>query len=315
MIKVVLKRKVEEWLSSITDPHLVELLKKNIIVTGGSIVSMLLKEKVKDFDVYFRTKEVAKAVADYYVALFKKNPPSRFVPGYRKGDDIPITVEEFVDWRANERIRINIKSAGIASSQGTSDYQYFEQNLDPETNDAGEYVDQAIQVAEDEAKADVAEKFRPVFLSANAIMLTDKMQLVIRFWGEPEEIHKNYDFVHCTCWWDSATGKLELPAEALKAILTKELRYVGSLYPVCSIIRTRKFVQRGWYINAGQFLKMIFQCGQLELTNLKVLEDQLTGVDAAYFTEVINKLREKMETEDAKTIDQTYLMEIIDRIF
>jgi hypothetical protein len=56
-----------------------------------------------------------------------------------------------------------------------------------------------------------------------------------------------------------------LRAEALESILTKELRYVGSRYPLCSVIRTRKFLARGWTINAGQYVKMCFQISQLDL--------------------------------------------------
>jgi len=102
-----------------------------------------------------------------------------------------------------------------------------------------------------------------------------------------------------------------LKAEALEALLTKELRYVGSRYPICSMIRVRKFVGRQWTINAGQILKMAMQISKLDLTDINVLEDQLTGVDAAYFCEVIAKMREK----DASVVNSAYLIEIIDRMF
>lgn len=160
-------------------------------------------------------------------------------------------------------------------------------------------------------------KYRPLFISANAITLSHGVQLVMRFVGEPEVIHKFYDFIHCTCYWKSWDGELVLPAAALEAILTKELRYVGSLYPLCSIIRIRKFVARGWQINAGQILKMCFQLNGLDLKDLAVLEDQLTGVDAFYFMQVIERLKEKQKEDggEPKPIDSTYLMSIIDRMF
>ncbi len=46
-------------------------------------------------------------------------------------------------------------------------------------------------------------------------------------------------------------------------------------------------------------------------TKIEVLEDQLTGVDCSYFTEVIGKLKAK----DKTSIDSAYLVEIIDRMF
>lgn len=49
----------------------------------------------------------------------------------------------------------------------------------------------------------------------------------------------------------------------------------------------------------------------LDLNNIDVLEEQLTGVDVAYFLEVISALRER----DDKRVDNAYLVELIDRIF
>ena len=82
--------------------------------------------------------------------------------------------------------------------------------------------------------------------------------MLIRFWGEVEEIHKNYDFAHCTCAWSSWDNELSLPTKALECIINKELYYMGSKYPLCSIIRSRKFINRGYTINAGQYLKNVY---------------------------------------------------------
>ena len=93
--------------------------------------------------------------------------------------------------------------------------------------------------------------------------------------------------------------------------MARELRDVGSKYPICSLIRLRKFVRRGWYVNAGQILKMVMQVSELDLKSVEVLEDQLTGVDVAYFLEVIDKLKAK----DPQKVNTAYLVEILDRMF
>ncbi len=147
--------------------------------------------------------------------------------------------------------------------------------------------------------------------TTNAITLANKVQVVLRFYGEPDEIHENYDFEHCMSYWQSWDRQLVLRPASLEALLARELRYVGSKYPLCSIIRTRKFIQRGWSINAGQLLKMAMQLNALDLEDLAVLEDQLIGVDTAYFVEII----EKLKARDTNRVDSAYLLEIIDRIF
>lgn len=308
-IKQILRRKVDQWLETIEDSAVKQLAAENTIVTGGCLASMLLGEEVNDFDIYFRNHETTLKVAQYYV--------SRFSPENRKGIDFDIFVKD-----SEERVKVVIKSAGIASEEGTEKpYEYFE------TQGAGEaagYVGEIMQDPGDiqdrfeeteklalETEDDGKPKYRPVFMSTNAITLSHKIQIILRFFGEPDEIHKNYDFVHCTNYWQSWDNHLELRKEALEALLARELRYVGSKYPICSLIRMRKFIRRNWKINAGQVLKMCWQASELDLSKIDVLEDQLTGVDVAYFMELVSKLKEK----DPDKVNSAYLVEVLDRMF
>lgn len=279
-----------------------EILKENTIITGGAIASMLLGEDVNDFDIYLRSRRAALKVAQHYATEFAKNPPPRFK---NSPDTCEIHVEELTD-----RVRIVVKSVGVASEVGDTDYEYFEAT-NPEDADAYEYIRKVLTIDKDAQPQEKKPRYRPVFLSSNAISLSDKVQIVIRFSGDPDEIHENYDFVHCTNYWTSWDNKLVLRPNAIESLLARELRYVGSKYPLCSIIRTRKFIQRGWACTAGQYLKMVMQLQELDLMDINVLEEQLTGVDMAYFTEVIEALRKR----DDKRVDAAYLVELIDRIF
>lgn len=307
-IKAVIRKKIDAWAASVDDPVVRKIIENNTIVTGGCIASMLLRETVNDFDVYFRTREATLAVAKYYV--------DRFSPQAKAG--IPCSI--FVDDARQDRIRIVVKSAGIASAEGAEKpYEYFEAQPEGEgsryvaevMDDPGDIQDALEQTKDEIAEVDRKPPYRPVFLSTNAITLSDRVQIVLRFFGEPDAIHENYDFVHCTNYWTSWDDALVLRPAALEALLAKELIYVGSRYPVCSVIRLRKFIKRGWTINAGQILKAVMQISALDLTNIEVLQDQLTGVDCAYFCEVISKLKEK----DPTKVNAAYLIEIIDRMF
>lgn len=311
-IKSILRKKINEWLATITDEEVRKLAEKNTIVTGGSIVSMLMGEQVNDYDIYFKTQDAAFAVAEYYINEFKKTHGGDTIPIYvERTHGTPAERDEFgtvITPAVEGRVKVIVTSDGIVEEGGTEEYA--------EPTSYSEIVSSADDVpaeAIDESKPD----YRPVFISANAITLSNRIQLVMRFIGEPDTIHKFYDFVHCTCYWTSWNGELVLPAAALEAIITKELRYVGSLYPLCSIIRIRKFVARGWQINAGQVLKMCMQLNSMDLRDLATLEDQLTGVDAFYFMQVIKRLKDEQEKNGTvgQPIDGTYLMTIIDRIF
>jgi hypothetical protein len=138
------------------------------------------------------------------------------------------------------------------------------------------------------------------------------VQIVLRFVGPAEEIHKNYDFVHATNYYTAKTG-LVLHQAALESILARELKYVGSLYPVCSIFRIKKFINRGWTITAGETLKILFDVHKLDLYNIDVLQDQLTGVDTTYFQALIDRL--KASDRQGQPIERNYVFELINEIF
>lgn len=184
-IKSILQRKLEDWLASITDnDSLKEMIRKDAIVTGGAIPSMLMGENPNDYDFYFKTYETTKAVAEYYVEKFKKNPPSRFK---NKEDVVGIKVIS-TEENNRGRIKIVVKSQGIASESGSDNYQYFEQaNIDP--SEPSEFVESIAQDVEDSKKKDGEGKYRPIFLTSNAITLSEKIQIIIRFYGPIDQIH------------------------------------------------------------------------------------------------------------------------------
>ena len=313
IIKAVLKKKVSDWISSIDDENVKKLVKENTIITGGSIVSLLLNEKPKDYDIYFKNKETVLEVAKYYV--------KKFVEAHPNGR-IPSVAEEIKDDKKTGRIKIFIKSYGTVEESGFD--QEYEENIGVTSENEDNLVEPFADIYDVLTKEELEQKkkeenekdkYRPVFLTSNAITLSNKIQLIIRFYGNIEEIHSTYDFVHCTNYYDYKENHLELKKEALECILSKTLIYRGSKYPVCSVIRTRKFIKQGWHINAGQYLKMIFQISCLDLTNLEVLEDQLIGVDSAYFDQLINALKEHKEKNDDFKVESTYLNSIIDKIF
>lgn len=301
-INQILTKKIDKWLESINDEKLQKACKRDVIVTGGSIASMLLGEEVNDYDLYFKTYETTLAVAHYYLDRFQKG---RVVKN--GGVQYEMYVEELHDTIDRKRIRMVVKSAGVASAEQEKDYQYFE--MQPDDGAAGEYVQEAMGGVDQEAQEKKPD-YHPVFLSSNAISLKGGVQLIIRFYGGPDAIHENFDFVHCMNYWTPSEGVV-VNQDSLLALMSKTLIYRGSLYPICSVFRAKKFILRGWSINAGQYLKMAMQISKLDLTNPVVLEEQLTGVDVAYFQEVIAKAQQK----DKDHIDTAYLMEIVNRMF
>jgi len=309
-----IKRKMNEWLDTIEDEALKNDVKNDIVVTGGCIASMLLGEPVNDYDVYFKRFETACRVTDYYIAKFLENRVA-----IQGGIPVEMFSERLVDSMNRQRVRVVVKSAGVAGDTQSKEYGYFESDSTA-TPEAGEYIDDIYENVQAVAEVDdtvlpIKPDYAPVFLSSNAITLKGGVQLIIRFHGGADAIHENFDFVHTMNYFTFADGVVLNP-DSLEAILSKTLTYKGSLYPICSVFRTKKFIERGWKINAGQYLKMALQISKLDLTNYLILEEQLTGVDVAYFKEVLSKAQSKNEDGTPSLIvDTAYLTEVINRMF
>lgn len=336
-VSKVIDNKINDWISSITDIELARDIKDSIIVTGGCIVSLINNETPNDFDIYFRNKDITKRVAQYYCNIFNDNNQNRknklgkvlhawvldgkdveeykannknltsFAYGYYNDDDIP---SGMITNTTTDRIKVIVNSDGIASSNSELGTEVYMNTIKESDEISSREIDKL---------NDTEKRYMPVFLSTNAITLSDKIQLVIRFYGSPTQIHETFDYVHCMCYWTSWNKKVHYTVDALDAILNKELKYVGSKYPICSVMRMRKFINRGWKINAGQILKMAFQISELNLHDINVLEDQLVGVDSLYFLHTIECLRKMMEEKKSKgedfSYDSTYLSTVIDRVF
>lgn len=287
-IKKVIEKKLNEWLETINDEVLRKDVRGNILVSGGCIASMLTREDVNDYDVYIKNMDVLVRLAKYYCG-------SSVLDGRKKDIYIKDRFPDIDDglmpngekYASEEFVRIN----NLKPDQVKLDIPGI-----------GKHIDYPTDIE--------TTPYRKVFLSQNAISLSDDLQIVLRFNGDAETIHKTFDFVHATNYFTFDDG-LVLNKEALESLLTKNLKYQGSLYPLTSIIRMKKFILRGYAISAGEILKIMFQISELDLTDIEVLEEQLIGVDVAYFSMLIEAIR----NVDPKKINSSYMNTLIDKIF
>lgn len=287
-----IKTKLDEWLLSITDESLRKDVKKYLLVSGGSITSLFINEPVNDFDIYIQDMDVLLRLTEYYT---------------RPLGDIII-----LDGRKKQQLIQSIERRGdIELEDLHNSYSVSVRNL---KEDQIKLYFEGAQGNKKVSEIDEENKYTPLFFSPNAISLSDEIQIVIRFHGSAEQIHKTFDFIHATNYFTFENG-LVTNIAALESILTKQLKYQGSLYPVTSIIRAKKFIKRGWNVNAGELLKIMFQISQLDLSDPDVLEEQLIGVDVAYFDLLITALRNKYASDNYFKLSNEYFNKIVDQVF
>lgn len=298
-IKKVIRAKMEDWLASITDEKLRNDVKNNLLVSGGSIASLILQETVNDYDVYLMDRKVLLRLTEYYTNGIK----------------------DVVVWDGKKKKELIAEYEGIRNGQTLEEsHNYYASTLRNLQDDqikifltqggGGIKVNKALENAKD---GEQPKKYQVSYLSPNAISLTDDIQIVIRFHGKPDEIHKTFDFIHATNFFTFKLGVVT-NMNAMQSLMSRHLSYQGSLYPLTSVIRAKKFIKRGWNISAGEYLKMMFQISLLDLSNIDVLEEQLIGIDVAYFSVLIEALRKHKEGKEDFKLTPEYLNELIDRI-
>ena len=296
-IQRVIREKLNNYLASITDPVLVDKMKKDILVTGGSIASMLLNEEIKDYDVYFRTRETTLAVAEYYCKIARDEKIADMWVLHKDMEFVQNCLKVNIDW-ITEVVKKSIKDQDERRAQLdelvkdaeddlTIDsplevfpsfsalnnvhrfeghhislriihniYNTFKNDIDRiKSYSFGSFGVNGNDIKVDPNKIDTQDfddeengKYEIKFISANAITLSDKIQLVTRFYGEPSEIHKNFDFVHAMGVYDYHDNTLTTNIEQLESLLSKSLVYKGSLYPLASIFRARK-IYSTWMVD------------------------------------------------------------------
>lgn len=293
VIEKIISSKMGSWIETLP---MKDKVRNTLLVSGGSIASMFLKEDVNDYDVYIQDRNVLLELVKHYTSGLNIS----ILDGNRKKEYI----DDFENFKTGEGISeedMGMQLMRAVSNLKDNQIRLFVRDM----ADGLKVEDSTITQEEKDKKHTVA------FISPNAISLHGKIQIVNRFHGSAEEIHKTFDFIHATNYFTFKDG-LVTNIKALESLLTKQLLYQGSMYPVTSILRTKKFLKRNWNINAGEYLKIMFQISQLDLSNVDVLEDQLIGVDVAYFGALISALRNAPKGTE---ITSTYLGTIIDRVF
>ena len=169
-IKKVITNKLNAWLDTLPDSLRIDV-KDSLLVSGGCITSMLLREPVNDYDIYIQDTDVLVRLAKHYsgtirvlngtyrlqylqenlkdrsinipIEEYLKNP---IMPGINERD----TSELFLRYKSlkKDQIKLDIPSEGLR----------VEMEEEPEEN-----------------------SFTPLFFSPNAISLSDDIQIVLRF--------------------------------------------------------------------------------------------------------------------------------------
>jgi hypothetical protein len=78
-------------------------------------------------------------------------------------------------------------------------------------------------------------------------------------------------------------------------------------------MRLRKFLPAGWRISVGQIVKIMYQAASVDITNPKVMAEQLMGVDIVFMRTAITALQDF--SRRGAQLDSLTFFQLLDKVF
>ena len=143
----------------------------------------------------------------------------------------------------------------------------------------------------------------PLFYTKSAITLKNKIQLIVKYFGNEKDVIKKFDFQHTHCYYSLYTDKLFISDEAMDCITNKKLVYTAKGFQLSSFFRMKKFLKRGWDISFPEMLKIAYKISMLDLNDIDILDEQLVGVSTGFCTDFLDKIKQ----EEGKITEDSFL--------
>lgn len=271
---IFINRKVEEWAGIFSEEIKAKILSAwtegSLFVTGGSVLSVITGSEINDIDLYCSDIDLVKSIV---TSINYKNIDPLI--GYVLPRDFDYNDEGI---SLSKELEDNV--------EGLIDCRFQDPVAFTKTKNKG---------------------VRLQYASSSALSYTNGIQLITRFVGTPEEIHSNFDFTICTGLLQR--GVFSIDPVVLQAIAEKELKYMkDSQYPLAGLFRVIKYVKKGYNIRHMSLLQIALELQNIDLTNPKVLKDQLNGVDQVYTSWIIKAINDY-----AGEIDTSVIYQIIEQ--
>jgi hypothetical protein len=218
-IEKLLTGVMNNFLESIPDNYIKDIIKEDTYITGGCIPSMLIDEFVNDYDIYFYTKEDAEKVKNYFENNHTKNK---------------------------------------------------------------------------------SDKFHVKLITENAINLSDKIQLITKFWGDPSFVTDEFDWQHIKSWYSCKEEKLYLTSDVYQLVVEKELIYTGSDYPLSSLMRLKKYIKKGWNVSNTTMLHIALDI----VASFNKMEAERQFEQTKHNKEILEKIGQKIANMPQEEFDE-----------
>jgi len=236
---------------ALTEKQFSETILCTSFIAGGAILSVSKQEKIKDYDLFMTTPAAALKL---FNILIKRIPD---------GDSLTLTVEQ-------DNINPNLHRGYLFLNNAFRE-DTLEKAIDRFNENCKKYKIKS-------------HKVYPTYLSKNALTLSNGVQLIFRFIGEPKEVFSTFDYEHCKIYWRPnplglLLGSVHYEGRSQESIAKNELIYTGNTRFVLSAIsRLNNFIKRGWGISPSSLLSLALSVNKVDWSSREALEEELLGI-------------------------------------
>lgn len=125
-----------------------------------------------------------------------------------------------------------------------------------------------------------------------------------KYFSSPQEIFDTFDFTCCMGAYDIKKNEMVLHPDFLVHNAQKYLQYnPNTNFPINSLLRVRKYEERGYSISKSQMLRIIVSCMNKEIKTWEDFENQIGGMYGEDVSKIFDKTKEFTLEEAISQLD------------
>jgi len=143
----------------------------------------------------------------------------------------------------------------------------------------------------------------------------------VGYFDDPMKVYDHYDYTICMGGFDFQNDRFFFHEDFMKHLAQRRLVFNHKTdFPMSSLLRSMKYVSRGFFISGVELLKLAMTINAKKITNYKELRRQMMGIDTAFLKALTDEwLKPEWSDkaymlEDALQLIDEYMQRISDEV-
>jgi hypothetical protein len=164
-------------------------------------------------------------------------------------------------------------------------------------------------------------KASPVFVTDHATTYRcegNTFQLVKVVFGSAAEVFDKFDFTVCMGAYSCGEDTFTLQTHFIQHNSQRKLVFhKGTLFPICSMVRTVKYMRRGYTMTGVERIRIAMAVSRLQLTSWQDVKKQLQGIDTTFLKPLTDNMLSEGRADKTFDYDEfdAYIEDIMTKYY